>query len=183
MLQLTRAVDEREATWVALMGTEEKNVMRVGERYHQALAMCRALFSEKDYPQGHLGLVDALWWSGRWDVNWNLDEFENGKPKESPVADRGKRDCLRSVAMLEKLYPKNEYPDGHPLLAERLSEMGALLAELSEYDSAVEFARRGVEMSEKVYPRDRFPNGHPALVRALYNVGMIRVQGLLAGRH
>jgi len=170
MLRLASVLDEPESTWVYRVGTAKKNIDSVGELYRRALEMCRSLYPEKDYPSGQFELANALWWSGQWDVNWNVDD-----PKGLPIAERGRLQCQKSIEMLEKVYPKNQYPMGHPLLAERLSEMGAVLANLSEYDSAIEYARRGLEMSERLYSRDRFANGHPALVRALYNAGMIHV--------
>ena len=77
--------------------------------------------------------------------------------------------------MLEQLYPKARFPLGHPVLAARLSEMGALLTDLSEFDAAVEYGRRGREMSERLYPKEQYPQGHPALAQALYNMGLIDV--------
>ena len=141
--------------------------MAVGDSYHKVLAMCKALYSEKEYPKGHTELANALWWSGRWDVIWKAG-------RDWAIAESGKQDCLKSIEMLEKIFPENEYPHGHPLVAERLSEMGTVLAEVSEYDKAVEFSSRGLDMCERFYSRDQYPNGHPTLARALYNLGMIR---------
>jgi hypothetical protein len=75
--------------------------------------------------------------------------------------------------MLESLFPKEQYPDGHPLLAERLSEVGACLAAAGRNEAALEYGQRGLAMCDRLFTRQAYPAGHPVLAKALYNVGLI----------
>jgi len=56
-------------------------------------------------------------------------------------------DLLRqALAMRQKLYPRERYPQGHPLLAQSLNSLGSLLQAQGEYASAEPLVRDAVQM-------------------------------------
>jgi tetratricopeptide (TPR) repeat protein/CHAT domain-containing protein len=76
-----------------------------------------------------------------------------------------------SLQLVERLYPKADYPNGHPDLAGILSNLGVMLKAQGSYEEARRYCERALAMYRALYPRDRFPQGHPELARSLCNLG------------
>jgi tetratricopeptide (TPR) repeat protein len=79
----------------------------------------------------------------------------------------------RALAMLQKLYPKERYPDGHPNLAASLNNLGTLMQARVDYGKALGYLEWALAMRQKLYPKERFPGGHPNLARSLSNLGTL----------
>ena len=160
----------------------------VADRYRRALEIFQALRPEKEYPQGTVEYSDCLWMAARW-------HKRHGRLDQADEYGR------RSLKMLECLFPQDQYSNGHPLLAARLSGLGADLGTLALHkgltrrgeatpagiklgEEALGYGRRGLAMCERLFPKDEYPHGHPALAEALYNLGVIhRANWLLSPRH
>jgi len=78
-----------------------------------------------------------------------------------------------SLNILEKLYPKDRYPQGHPELANSLNNMGFLLEGQGSYGEARVYYERALAMYQSLYPKDRYPQGHPDLAGGLNNMGIM----------
>jgi CHAT domain-containing protein len=80
--------------------------------------------------------------------------------------------------MRQRLYPKEKYPDGHPLLAFSLNNLGGLLWAQEEYTKVLPYAEQALAMRQRLYPKERYPDGHPYLADSLYNLGvLLQAQG------
>jgi CHAT domain-containing protein/Tfp pilus assembly protein PilF len=77
------------------------------------------------------------------------------------------------VPILEGLYSKAKYPQGHPELATSLNDLGVLLQEQGEYGLARPYLERALAMREALYPRHKLPQGHPELATSLSNLGIL----------
>jgi CHAT domain-containing protein/tetratricopeptide (TPR) repeat protein len=80
---------------------------------------------------------------------------------------------LRSLRILERLYPEGEFPRGHLDLANGLNNLGELLRVRGEYDQALDTLERARAMFERLFPRDEYPDGHPDLAICLSNLGLV----------
>jgi CHAT domain-containing protein/tetratricopeptide (TPR) repeat protein len=78
-----------------------------------------------------------------------------------------------ALALLEKLYPKEKYPDGQAELATAWNNVGFLLMELGKYAEAKEALLRGQTMRQKLYPPEKYPQGHADLANSLDNLGLL----------
>ena len=79
---------------------------------------------------------------------------------------------VQAIALAEKLYPKNLFPDGHSELAQSLRNLGFLLHQFRKFSKpAQEYYGRALAMRQKLYPRDKYPNGHPQLASSLNDLG------------
>jgi CHAT domain-containing protein/tetratricopeptide (TPR) repeat protein len=97
-----------------------------------------------------------------------MDRFRrSGKPAEAvPLA--------RQVLEIdERLYPAKDYPDGHPVLAASLNNLGFFLQELGQPANALPYYEKAVAMYERLYPPDKFKDGHPELAASLNNLGFV----------
>jgi tetratricopeptide (TPR) repeat protein len=77
----------------------------------------------------------------------------------------------QAVEMYQRLYPADQYPQGHPLLANSLNGLGFLLQERGEYGRALGYYKQALEMFQRLYPTDKYPQGHPHLATSLDNLG------------
>ena len=73
--------------------------------------------------------------------------------------------------MVQALYPKERYPQGHPNLARSLNNLGGVLQALGNYAEARGYFQRALEMIQALYPKERYPQGHPYLVIGMNNLG------------
>jgi CHAT domain-containing protein/tetratricopeptide (TPR) repeat protein len=88
----------------------------------------------------------------------------------------------QSLRLLERLYPKTDYPDGHPDLATSLNNLGLLLRDQGDYGGSRGYYERALAMRQALYPKDRYPHGHPHLAASLNNLGgLLRDQGDYGG--
>jgi tetratricopeptide (TPR) repeat protein/CHAT domain-containing protein len=82
------------------------------------------------------------------------------------------------LRIMERLYPKDSYPQGHPPLASSLYVLGALLQAQGDYVGARRYSEQALAMFEALYPRDRYPQGNLYLAHSLNNLGaLLRDQG------
>jgi CHAT domain-containing protein/tetratricopeptide (TPR) repeat protein len=77
------------------------------------------------------------------------------------------------LGLLPRLYPAQQYPEGHPALASSLSLMGLVLKTQGEQAQAERFLRDALAMYLKLYPSDKYPAGHPDPARSLNNLGLL----------
>jgi len=78
----------------------------------------------------------------------------------------------------ERLYPKSEYPAGHPDLAKSLSWLGVLVQAQGAYGEARRYLERAQAMNESLYPKERYPQGHSDLAASLSYLGsVLQAQG------
>jgi tetratricopeptide (TPR) repeat protein/CHAT domain-containing protein len=110
-----------------------------------------------------------------WELHRTAKQFyEQGKYAEATESTR------RALALAERLYPKERFPDGHPLLALSLNNLGFLLVARGRLDEALPYFERALAMRERLYPRGRYPDGHPDLATSLNNLGfLLRERGRL----
>jgi CHAT domain-containing protein len=113
---------------------------------------------------------------------WTPDEKELAD-KATKLHDEGKQlygmgrrkeaadKIAEALEIRRKLYAKERFKDGHPELAESLSDMGAMLLSLGEPGKAVTFMEQGLVMRQQLYPKDRFKDGQPDLASSLHNLG------------
>jgi CHAT domain-containing protein/tetratricopeptide (TPR) repeat protein len=84
----------------------------------------------------------------------------------------------QSLRIRERLYPRSEFPHGHPDLAEALNGAGILLQAQGSYSEARGYFQRALVMRKALYPRKRYPQGHPFLANSLNNLGaLLQAQG------
>src|SRR5262249_6004824 len=90
--------------------------------------------------------------------------------------------CREALAMYRTLYPRAQFPAGHPDLANSLSNLATLLGARRDYAGAEPFLRDALAMDRALYPRAQYPAGHPLLARSLTNRGwLLRARGDYAG--
>ncbi len=77
------------------------------------------------------------------------------------------------LKMVEGLYPKASYPQGHPDLAISLNNLAALHQSQADYAKAEPLFRRALEMNEGLYPKARYPQGHPHLAMSLNSLAVL----------
>jgi CHAT domain-containing protein len=88
----------------------------------------------------------------------------------------------QALTLCRRLYPKAQYPDGHPDLALSLNNLGGLLDARGEYAGAEPFYRDALAMNRTLYPRAQYPAGHPDLALSLNNLGgLLDARGEYAG--
>jgi CHAT domain-containing protein/Tfp pilus assembly protein PilF len=79
----------------------------------------------------------------------------------------------QALAIRRKLYPPDQYPLGHPDLAEGLNNLGELLRAAGEYEPARDYLVQALTMYEALYPKAKYPDGHPHLATCLNNLGLL----------
>lgn len=84
----------------------------------------------------------------------------------------------QSLQIRERLYPKSEFLEGHPDLANSMNAMGFLLEVQGARGKARGYFERALAMHQALYPKERYPQGHPDLARCLHNLGgLLQDQG------
>ena len=78
-----------------------------------------------------------------------------------------------SIRILEQLYPKDRFPQGHTQLACSLDNLGELLRNQGFYAEARAYHERALAMFQSLYPKDRYPKGHSDLAVSLDNLGTL----------
>jgi len=137
-----------------------------GKLYDNALKMLETLYPAKDYPCGSPVYAECLWRSALHRVRWRFGG-KGGKEDDR----QGEEFSRRSLEMLNRLYPADRYPEGHPNLASGLLAAGSVLIELGDFTRATGYLHRGIAMMERVYGRTDHPLGHPSLALAYYESG------------
>jgi CHAT domain-containing protein/tetratricopeptide (TPR) repeat protein len=118
----------------------------------RALAVCRELYPEKAFPDGHPDLAESLN-----DLGFLLQALGERR--------RALRYYERALAMSERLYPKRDHPD----LARSHNNLGLLLQDMGEPRRALEHLERALGMCQRLYPE----RDHPHLAHTLNNLGVL----------
>jgi CHAT domain-containing protein len=71
------------------------------------------------------------------------------------------------------LYPKEQYPKGHPYLVGGINNLAAMHQMAGEYEEAEPLFREAVKLYRAMYPKEEFPNGHTDLAAALNNLAFL----------
>jgi tetratricopeptide (TPR) repeat protein len=101
-----------------------------------------------------------------------VELHEQGKYAEST------RLLERALALRRQLYPRGQYPHGHPDLASSLSNLGFVLQAQGEYAKAEPHYRDALALRRQLYPKDQYPQGHPDLAGSLNNLAaLLRARG------
>jgi CHAT domain-containing protein len=79
----------------------------------------------------------------------------------------------QALAMEQKIYSNDEYPQGHPDLEISLNNVGVSLGAQGDYARAFDYHKQSLTMSQRLYPKETYPRGHTALVGGLANLGNV----------
>ena len=79
----------------------------------------------------------------------------------------------QELALYQRLYPRTQFPEGHPTLAQNLNNLGILLQQQGQLGQAKHFHRQALEAYQRLYPPTRFPEGHPDIASSLNNLGIL----------
>jgi tetratricopeptide (TPR) repeat protein len=79
----------------------------------------------------------------------------------------------QALALLQRLYPTDKYPQGHPDLAASRRHLGMVLQAQREYGQALASYKQALEMNQRLYTTDKYPQGHPYLAQSLHNLGSL----------
>jgi tetratricopeptide (TPR) repeat protein len=96
-----------------------------------------------------------------------IERYQQGKHEDATKL------AEEALVLRRRLYPKKEYPDGHPELAESLHNLGRFLQAQGEYARAEPFYRDALAMCRALYPKGRHPDGHPHLADSLHSLGFL----------
>jgi CHAT domain-containing protein/Tfp pilus assembly protein PilF len=84
----------------------------------------------------------------------------------------------KALALKKELYPRSQYPQGHPDLAKTVNYLGLFQSTQGEYGKAEAAYLEALAMRRTLYPKHEYPHGHPDLAESLANVGLaLRHQG------
>jgi CHAT domain-containing protein/Tfp pilus assembly protein PilF len=84
----------------------------------------------------------------------------------------------QALEMVQRLYPKEQYPQGHSELALSLNNLGEMLRAKAEYGQALGYLKQAHAMWQRLYPADKYPQGHPHQAINLNTLGtLLRDQG------
>ena len=116
-----------------------------------------ALFPPKDYPLGHVTLVQG---------------FNNAGEalRRTGEVEEGEKYVRASYQMAKHIFTAEAFPNGHPLLQVVSNSLGVMLYETGRYQEAAEQQKAALTMAEALYPEDRFPKGHESLLQTLSNL-------------
>jgi CHAT domain-containing protein/tetratricopeptide (TPR) repeat protein len=128
--------------------------------YEQALAMCRRLYPEARFPQGHPDLALSL--NNLGFLLQAMGEYGKALPYYE-----------QALAMRRRLYPEARFPQGHPELAQSLNNLAGLVWRMGEYGKALPYLEQALAMRRRLYPEARFSQGHPDLAQSLNNLGFL----------
>jgi CHAT domain-containing protein/Tfp pilus assembly protein PilF len=77
----------------------------------------------------------------------------------------------QAAALARRLYPPEDFPDGHPELAGSLNTLGFLFQAGGDLVQAEVYFRQALAVNRRLYPPRRFPHGHRDLAASVNNVG------------
>jgi tetratricopeptide (TPR) repeat protein/CHAT domain-containing protein len=87
----------------------------------------------------------------------------------------------KALELLQRVYSRDKYPDGHPNLAACLGWLGFVRQAQGEYDQAEPLFRQALAMYQALYPKAKYPDGHPHLASTLSRLGVVlQAQGRYA---
>lgn len=77
------------------------------------------------------------------------------------------------LSTYESLYPKAQYPQGHPELAAGMQFMGRVQYLQGKYDRAQEYYQQALDMCKRLYRNDQYPQGHPTTAQIMDELGFL----------
>ncbi len=77
------------------------------------------------------------------------------------------------LTLSQQLYPKDQYPQGHSELANKLYLLALFLRATGEYAQAEAYMRDALAMRQKLHPKDKYPTGHLTLAGDLHAMGSL----------
>jgi CHAT domain-containing protein len=84
------------------------------------------------------------------------------------------RESFRELVEVGRaLYPKEQFPDGHPALAAGLSWLARVYDKAREYSQAEACYRQALAMYRALYPKKKYPQGHSDLAVTINNLGFM----------
>jgi len=81
--------------------------------------------------------------------------------------------CQQVLQMRQKLYPVDQFPNGHADLAQSYTNLGFVLETLGQMERALPNYQQALRINQKLYPSDQHPNGNPHLLLSLNNLGYV----------
>src|SRR5579864_641988 len=78
-----------------------------------------------------------------------------------------------ALRILEGVYTKEKYPNGHLDLAHVLDDLVWLWYELRSPEKGLPCAEQALDMQQKLHPTSKYPNGHPEIAEGLHALSMI----------
>jgi CHAT domain-containing protein/Tfp pilus assembly protein PilF len=107
-----------------------------------------------------------------------LQLYGQGKHSEA------KKSAEQVLELLGRLWSKDKYPQGHPVLAQGLNNLGIMLEGQGDYAQARRYYQQALDMKQALYPKEKYPQGHPTLAATLGNLGsLLELQGDYAQAH
>jgi CHAT domain-containing protein/tetratricopeptide (TPR) repeat protein len=93
--------------------------------------------------------------------------YQQGKPAEAAET------FEKALVVVRRLYPAEQYPDGHDDVANVLANLGAFYQVAGNYPKALANLEQCLAMKRKLYPASKYPDGHPSLATVLNNLGSV----------
>jgi CHAT domain-containing protein len=81
--------------------------------------------------------------------------------------------CRQALDMRRALYPKKDFPNGHPDLAESITNVAFLHHAAGEYAKAEALYREALGMWRALYPKDKYPTGHADLADCINRFALL----------
>jgi CHAT domain-containing protein len=72
--------------------------------------------------------------------------------------------------MYRALYPKKDYPNGHPAIANSIDTLATLYHTAGQYSKAEAALQELLAMCRALYPKKDYPNGHTQLATSIHNL-------------
>jgi CHAT domain-containing protein len=69
----------------------------------------------------------------------------------------------QALEMGRSLYPKSDFPNGHPELAASMQNLAVMRLVMGEYAEAEQLLREALRMNRALYSKTKYPRGHPFL--------------------
>jgi tetratricopeptide (TPR) repeat protein len=77
----------------------------------------------------------------------------------------------KMLDVLNRLYPAEDYPNGHKEIASVLNRLGYFHSQQGDIRQALAWWERALKMRQRLYPRKKFPDGHEDLLISLNRFG------------
>jgi CHAT domain-containing protein len=77
----------------------------------------------------------------------------------------------QALAIRRRLYPRKDFPDGHPDLAGSISDLAYACLAAGRFDEAEPRFLEALQMCRTLYPKRKYFIGHPDLARSLNSLG------------
>ncbi len=139
-----------------------RDLAEARQQLEAALACFTAALPPDRFPAGHRNLAQVQYELA--DVMHAMGEY--GKSGEH---------CRQALEMNRKLYPAEQFPDGHPALAASLMQMAFMQG---GGPNSIPLYQEALAIQRRLYPPAKFGSGHPELINTLNQLG-----NALAGQH